>query len=140
MGNRGGRERNSAGVEPPKYRRLTARTAILPEEKWYKRIGIPGITYRSSPFSNVVHTTKYTILTFIPKNLWEQFHRLANFYFLFIALLNFVPQVEAFAKELGFIPLGFILIVTAVKDIFEDYRRYRSDRHVNRRLCRVYDW
>ena len=122
-----------------RYRRITSASVRLPKQKWYRRIRIPGVYNRSSPWSNGVHTTKYTILTFLPKNLWEQFHRFANVYFLFIALLNFVPQVQAFGKEIGYIPLLFVLTVTAVKDIFEDYRRYRSDREVNSKLCRVYD-
>lgn len=122
------------------YRRIKARTVHLPREKWYEKIRIPGVYRNSSPHSNVVHTTKYTIITFLPKNLWEQFHRFANLYFLFIALLNFVPAVQAFGKEVGFIPILFVLTVTAIKDVFEDYRRYRSDREVNAKLCRVYDW
>ena len=122
------------------YRRLTSRSVELPKERWYKRIRIPGVTHRASPHSNVVHTTKYTIITFVPKNLWEQFHRLANLYFLMLMILTFVPAVEAVAKEVAWIPLTFILIVTAIKDLFEDFRRYRSDREVNRRQCRVYDW
>src|SRR3989338_700372 len=33
---------------------------------------------------NKISTTKYNLLTFIPKNLIEQFKRIANLYFLFI--------------------------------------------------------
>ena len=40
---------------------------------------------------NKIRTTKYTLLTFLPKNLLEQFHRVANLYFIFIQLLNWVP-------------------------------------------------
>ena len=97
------------------------------------------ITARPSPHSNAIHTTKYTILNFIFKNLWEQFHRVANIYFLGIALLNFVPAVEAVGKEVAFLPLLFVLSVTAIRDIFEDYRRYKSDKEVNRKMCMVFD-
>ena len=121
------------------YRCLTSRSVTLPPERWYEKIRIPGVTRRASPHSNVVHTTKYTILTFIPKNLWEQFHRWANIFFVFIVILNFIPAVQAIAVAVAPIPVAFILIVTAVKDIFEDYNRYRSDNEVNRRICRVYD-
>ena len=122
-----------------RYRRITAEKVCLPKEKWYRRIRIPGVYNRTSPRSNVVHTTKYTVVTFLPKNLWEQFHRFANLYFLLVAVLNFVPEVGAFGKEIGYVPLLFVLTVTAVKDLFEDYRRYRSDREVNSKLCYVYD-
>lgn len=121
-------------------RRISAITAVLPTVKWYKRLYIPGLVVnRPSSFSNAIRTTKYTIINFLPKNLFEQFHRFANIYFLFIAVLNFVPAVEAVGKEVAFIPLLVILIVTMTKDIFEDYRRWKSDKTVNRRLCKVYD-
>ena len=132
-------QRNNEARMSSGYRRLTSRSVTLPPEEWYQRLSIPGVTRRSSPHSNVVHTTKYTILTFIPKNLWEQFHRWANLFFLFIVILNFIPAVQAIAVAVAPIPVAFILLVTAVKDIFEDYNRYRSDNEVNRRVCRVYD-
>jgi hypothetical protein len=37
---------------------------------------------------NNISTTKYNLITFLPKNLFEQFTRLANLYFLFIAILQ----------------------------------------------------
>ena len=89
--------------------------------------------------SNVVKTTKYTIWNFLPKNLFEQFHRFANIYFLAIAILNWVPAIKAFAKEITMIPLLFVLCVTLVKDLFEDERRRRSDNEVNNRQCLVYN-
>ena len=35
---------------------------------------------------NYVSTQKYSLLTFLPKNLWEQFHRIANLWFLLTCL------------------------------------------------------
>uniref|UniRef100_A0A8D3C2E3 Phospholipid-transporting ATPase n=1 Tax=Scophthalmus maximus TaxID=52904 RepID=A0A8D3C2E3_SCOMX len=88
--------------------------------------------------SNEIKTTKYTVLSFLPKNLFEQFHRFANVYFVFIALLNFVPAVNAFQPELALAPVVFILSVTAIKDLWEDYRRHRSDKEINHMDCLVY--
>ena len=34
------------------------------------------------------------------------------------------------------LPLLFVLFVTAVKDAYEDYRRYKSDRDMNSRPCK----
>ncbi|XP_061593832.1 phospholipid-transporting ATPase VA [Cololabis saira] len=87
---------------------------------------------------NQIKTTKYTLLSFLPKNLFEQFHRFANVYFVFIALLNFVPAVNAFQPELALAPVAFILSVTAIKDLWEDYRRHRSDQEINHMDCLVY--
>lgn len=124
---------------PPGYRRFTAQSVHLPPTPWYRKIRIPGFTRRTSPYTNAVHTTKYTLFNFLPKNLWEQFHRGANLYFVFIIFLNLVPELEVFGKEIAFIPVLFVLLVTAVKDIFEDYRRYRSDKEVNYNPTRVYN-
>lgn len=37
---------------------------------------------------NKIRTAKYTPLSFVPKNLWFQFHNIANIYFLFIIILS----------------------------------------------------
>lgn len=87
---------------------------------------------------NKIHTTKYSFLSFLPKNLFEQLQRFANIYFILIAALNFVPMVEAFQAEVALLPIVFVLAVTAVKDIWEDYRRWKSDLSVNRQPCHVF--
>uniref|UniRef100_A0A3Q1AZZ1 Phospholipid-transporting ATPase n=1 Tax=Amphiprion ocellaris TaxID=80972 RepID=A0A3Q1AZZ1_AMPOC len=81
--------------------------------------------------SNAIKTTKYTLLLFIPMNLFEQFHRLANIYFVGLAILNFIPVVNAFQPEVALIPICVILSLTALKDAWEDFRRYQSDRKLN---------
>lgn len=88
--------------------------------------------------NNRIRTTKYTVLSFLPKNLLEQFHRVANLYFIFIILLNWFPDINAFGKEIAMIPVMFVLGVTAIKDLFEDRRRKASDKRINNSTCRVY--
>ncbi|XP_044060582.1 phospholipid-transporting ATPase VB [Siniperca chuatsi] len=87
---------------------------------------------------NAIKTTKYTLLLFIPMNLFEQFHRLANIYFVGLAILNFVPVVNAFQPEIALIPIGVIMSLTALKDAWEDFRRYQSDRKLNNTPCFIY--
>jgi len=100
---------------------------------------VPPDKHPNRPYTNnFIRTTKYTLLTFLPKNLFEQFHRFANLYFLFIVLLNWVPAINAFGKEISMMPVIFVLGVTAIKDIFEDRRRYLSDKRVNNSTCRVF--
>ncbi|KAL5056531.1 hypothetical protein RYX36_037213 [Vicia faba] len=71
-------------------------------------------------FGNSIRTAKYSILTFIPRNLFEQFHRVAYVYFLIIAILNQLPQLAVFGRYVSILPLAFVLFVTGVKDAFED--------------------
>jgi len=81
---------------------------------------------------NGVRTTKYTLLTFLPKNLWEQFQRAANVYFLIISFLTSLPTS---AKN----PIALIgtfiavLTFTAIKEAYEDFQRYKNDKAINRR-------
>ncbi|XP_051121058.1 phospholipid-transporting ATPase 1-like [Andrographis paniculata] len=86
---------------------------------------------------NSIRTGKYSILTFLPRNLYEQFHRVAYIYFLVIAILNQLPQLAVFGRGASILPLAFVLLVTAVKDAFEDYRRQRADKIENNRLAWV---
>uniref|UniRef100_A0A452H7M9 Phospholipid-transporting ATPase n=1 Tax=Gopherus agassizii TaxID=38772 RepID=A0A452H7M9_9SAUR len=88
--------------------------------------------------NNRIRTTKYTLFNFIPRNLFEQFHRAANLYFLFLVVLNWVPLVEAFQKEITMLPLVVVLTIIAVKDGLEDYSKYKLDKQINNLLTKVY--
>lgn len=80
---------------------------------------------------NKVRTSRYTLFTFLPKNLFEQFHRIANIYFLALVIFQFFSVFGAASPETAALPLLFILVVTAVKDGVEDYRRAKLDEEVN---------
>ncbi|KAI9599809.1 hypothetical protein KEM48_006338 [Puccinia striiformis f. sp. tritici PST-130] len=90
---------------------------------------------------NKVRTTKYTIITFFPKNMWEQFRNVANVYFLVLIIFQVFPIFGAATPQVAMLPLVFILSVTALKDAFEDYRRYMLDNSVNNAACtKLGDW
>ncbi|XP_038651908.1 probable phospholipid-transporting ATPase VB isoform X1 [Scyliorhinus canicula] len=90
--------------------------------------------------SNKIRTTKYTLINFLPKNIFEQFYRFANIYFLFLALLNWFPSIGVFHKEITMLPLIIVMSITAIKDGVEDYKRYRFDKKKNQARTQVYDW
>uniref|UniRef100_A0A8D3D1T7 Phospholipid-transporting ATPase n=1 Tax=Scophthalmus maximus TaxID=52904 RepID=A0A8D3D1T7_SCOMX len=69
---------------------------------------------------NRVSTAKYNVLTFLPRFLYSQFRRAANAFFLFIALLQQIPDVSPTGRWTTLVPLLFILVVAAVKEIIED--------------------
>ncbi|KAL7621088.1 phospholipid transporting ATPase [Parahypoxylon ruwenzoriense] len=80
---------------------------------------------------NKIRTAKYTPLSFVPKNLWYQFHNIANIFFLFMVILVIFPIFGGVNPGLNAVPLIFILAVTAVKDAIEDYRRTILDNELN---------
>ncbi|KAL1432639.1 hypothetical protein MTO96_012858 [Rhipicephalus appendiculatus] len=81
--------------------------------------------------SNAITTAKYNVLSFLPKFLFEQFRRYANVFFLFIALLQQIPNVSPTGRYTTAVPLVFILVVSALKEIVEDFKRHLADDAVN---------
>uniref|UniRef100_A0A8C5GLD3 Phospholipid-transporting ATPase n=1 Tax=Gouania willdenowi TaxID=441366 RepID=A0A8C5GLD3_GOUWI len=78
-------------------------------------------------------TTKYGILTFLPRFLYEQIRRAANAFFLFIALMQQIPDVSPTGRYTTLVPLIFILTVAGIKEIIEDYKRHKADNTVNKK-------
>ena len=80
------------------------------------------------------------MFTFLPKNLLEQFSKLANVYFLLIAFMQMIPIISiSGGKPVMLMPLAFVIFVSMVKDIFEDYKRHKSDKQENFKMVEVYD-
>uniref|UniRef100_A0A8D3E8W1 Phospholipid-transporting ATPase n=1 Tax=Scophthalmus maximus TaxID=52904 RepID=A0A8D3E8W1_SCOMX len=70
--------------------------------------------------NNAIKTSKYNLLTFLPLNLFEQFRRLANAYFLFLLFLQLIPQVSSLSWFTTAVPLLLVLSISAVKDASDD--------------------
>lgn len=76
---------------------------------------------------NYISTTKYTLATFLPKSLFEQFRRVANFYFLVSGILAFTPLAPYTAVS-AIIPLILVISATMIKEGIEDLRRKKQVR------------
>ncbi|KAM3873313.1 phospholipid-transporting ATPase ID [Diretmus argenteus] len=87
--------------------------------------------------SNCIMTSKYNIVTFLPINLFEQFQEVANTYFLFLLILQLIPQISSLSWFTTIVPLALVLSITAVKDATDDYFRHKSDNQVNNRQSQV---
>ncbi|XP_052565195.1 phospholipid-transporting ATPase IF isoform X2 [Culex pipiens pallens] len=86
--------------------------------------------------TNRIKSTKYTLLTFLPLNLAEQFRRIANFYFLCMTIISIVIDSPV-SPLTSLVPLVFVIAVTATKQGYENYLRYRADNMVNYSLVTV---
>ncbi|XP_029649206.1 phospholipid-transporting ATPase ID isoform X2 [Octopus sinensis] len=87
--------------------------------------------------TNYISTSKYNVFTFLPKNLFEQFRRLANSYFLILLILQFIPPISSLTPLTTLIPMVAVLAITALKDLVDDVQRHRSDNQVNNRISSV---
>uniref|UniRef100_A0A8C7ULQ1 Phospholipid-transporting ATPase n=1 Tax=Oncorhynchus mykiss TaxID=8022 RepID=A0A8C7ULQ1_ONCMY len=79
---------------------------------------------------NRIVSSKYTLWNFIPKNLFEQFRRIANFYFLLIFLVQLIIDTPTSPVTSG-LPLFFVITVTAIKQGYEDWLRHKADCSIN---------
>ncbi|XP_054939118.1 phospholipid-transporting ATPase IK isoform X7 [Physeter macrocephalus] len=72
---------------------------------------------------NVIHTAKYNVFSFLPLNLYEQFHRMSNLYFLLIIILQGIPEISTLPWFTLFAPLVGLLTIRATRDLVDDIER-----------------
>uniref|UniRef100_A0A669AV99 Phospholipid-transporting ATPase n=1 Tax=Oreochromis niloticus TaxID=8128 RepID=A0A669AV99_ORENI len=92
---------------------------------------------KSKYSGNAIKTYKYNVITFLPLNLYEQFKRVANIYFLALLILQIIPEISTLPWYTTLIPLVIVLGITAIKDLVDDLARHRMDNEINNRKCEV---
>ncbi|CAH8533182.1 unnamed protein product [Heterobilharzia americana] len=92
--------------------RLIYPTTLIELNKFQLETDLSNPNYKYT--SNYIKTTKYTLWTFLPLNLWN------NFIVLLISILYYI-NIEFYSRY-----------------AYEDFRRYLSDRKVNKKPCEVY--
>ncbi|XP_065774598.1 phospholipid-transporting ATPase IK isoform X6 [Muntiacus reevesi] len=86
---------------------------------------------------NIIHTAKYNVFSFLPLNLYEQFRRFSNLYFLLIILLQSIPEISTLPSFTLLVPLICLLTIRAIRDLVDDIGRHKSDKIVNNRPCQI---
>ena len=64
---------------------------------------------------NSIRSTKYTLLSFFPLAFLYQFKRLANVYFLFVAILQSFPILSPFAAYTAWSPLAVVIGISLLR-------------------------
>ena len=97
------------------------------------------LSCRAFPPTSPSHTASlFPLSLFSPffshtQNLYLQFNKKANLYFLFIAILSLFP-LSPKAWWVSVLPLVFVLAVSALKEAVEDWGRHRQDQKINSSL------
>uniref|UniRef100_A0A8K9WUD6 Phospholipid-transporting ATPase n=1 Tax=Oncorhynchus mykiss TaxID=8022 RepID=A0A8K9WUD6_ONCMY len=94
---------------------------VSPEEERRVRANDREYNEKFQYASNCIVTSKYNVITFLPVNLFEQFQEVANTYFLFLLILQLIPQISSLSWFTTIVPLVLVLSITAVKDATDDY-------------------
>ena len=87
---------------------------------------------------NKIDTTKYNIITFLPKALLIQFVRLANIYFLISAILQCIPAISPLSPASAVVPIIIVLSVSIIREGIEDCNRAKLDKEQNSELTSAY--
>lgn len=86
---------------------------------------------------NTITSRRYTLYNFVPRQLFAQFSKLANFYFLCVSILQMIPGLSTTGSYTTIVPLAFFVIISMAKEGYDDLRRYRLDRAENRKTALV---
>ena len=123
-------KKRQVSISCGKRRASRARSSITPTSIEGKVVTYP---------TNYIQTTKYTALSFIPKSIIVQFKRLANVYFLVIAILQSIPIISPLHPITGWFPLAFVLFVSMCREGYEDYIRrvYDKSNHQYKSINRI---
>lgn len=87
--------------------------------------------------SNSIRSARYTIWDFLPKQFVFQATRLHNFYFICIGVPQTIPGYSTTGNFTTILPLTFFIVLTMVKEAYDDWRRHRLDKVENNQLATV---
>ena len=104
---------------------LTRKKPLVDERRGHDYIG------------NTIRSSRYTLYNFVPRQLFAQFSKLANFYFLCVSILQMIPGLSTTGTYTTIVPLLFFVTISIAKEGYDDLRRYRLDKAENRRTATV---
>ena len=82
-------------------------------------------------WSNKVENNKYTLISFFPVTLFNQFKQFGNFFYLLLSITQFIPQLKVGFAFTYISPLAFVIMVSMVKEAYDDINRRIQDNKTN---------
>ena len=86
---------------------------------------------------NTVCSSRYTLWNFLPRQLFAQFSKLANFYFLCVSILQMIPGLSTTGNYTTIVPLTFFVTISMAKEGYDDLRRYKLDKAENTKYASI---
>ena len=89
--------------------------------------------------SNKLHLSKYSWLLLIPKNLFEQFQRIANIWFLVVSIFQLLPyRLNPTESWTTIAPLSVLILISLCQDAYNDYLLYKKLRKLNEKVYGIW--
>ena len=103
------------------------------ERNWRSQELYGNIPLAESQYvGNKVSSTRYTLISLLPKNLFEQFQRSSNLWFLLVSIFQLIPfEINPVDSWTTVVPLAILIGLTLCKDAYNDYYRGKDDRKTN---------
>lgn len=101
-----------------------------PQEEFIKLKLAPNQT-QPSTHKNIIRSQKYSILTFIPMVLFNQFKYFFNFFFLCLAMTQLYKPLKIGEFYTYITPIAVVISISLIKEGYDDIKRYFRDRHIN---------
>lgn len=87
--------------------------------------------------SNVITSSKYNLYTFLPLQLKAQFSKIANCYFMIVAIMQMIPSWSTTGKFTTIVPLLIFMSISIAREGFDDWRRHGHDKEENNKYTTV---
>lgn len=87
--------------------------------------------------NNLVTSSKYTVYSFLPKQLKAQFSKIANCYFMIVAIMQMIPTWSTTGQYTTIIPLMVFMSISIAREGFDDWKRHLQDKEENSKLTTV---
>jgi phospholipid-translocating ATPase len=100
---------------------ISPRTIAIGEPNWVRGDYPP----------NEINNCRYSLLTFLPLALLNQFKMFFNIFFLAVAVSQFIPSLQVGFIFIYFAPLAFVVSLSLIKDAVDDIQRYLRDKKAN---------
>ncbi|KAF2212436.1 hypothetical protein CERZMDRAFT_121244 [Cercospora zeae-maydis SCOH1-5] len=87
--------------------------------------------------SNSVRSGKYTVWDFLPRQFFFQTTRIHNLYFLLAGVPQTIPGLATTGNYTTILPLTFFILITILKEGYDDWCRHRMDKTENNQYARI---
>ena len=94
-------------------------------------VGFRDKSYNITHWSNKVENNKYNMLLFLPTVIYNQFKQFGNFFYLVMAISQFIPDIKVGFLFAYVSPLCVVVIVSLLKELIDDVNRRIQDLKTN---------
>ena len=87
---------------------------------------------------NSIRTSQYTLYSFLPLAIINQYKTPFNWFFLIQAIIDCIPSISSVNPVTTIMPVVIVLIISLIREAVEDYRKYSNDKLANETMVSVY--